>query len=347
MLNYNISLSSFNSFGIDTYARRFFRYNQLDQLQNFIKDVNQHNQDLVVFGGGSNILLTEPLDPVVIHPVNKHIHITDSGNDKVTISADAGVVWDDLVSFSLDHNLYGIENLSMIPGNCGAAPIQNIGAYGAELSEVFLKLEAVDLHTGEIHKFTGQDCEFGYRDSIFKTVAKGKFCINRIYITLEKNGSLNLDYGSIRETLETMEISSPTPTDVSNAVRRIRGSKLPDPQKLGNAGSFFKNPIVRKPQYENLLSQWPDMPGYSLSDERKKIPAGWLIDRAGWKGYRHGNAAVHERQALVLVNLGGSSGREILELAETIRRDIDNRFGILLEPEVNIWNRQARQIALA
>lgn len=315
-------------------------------LQNFIYDHPDLTSTGTVLGGGSNVLLTEPLESLVIHPNNQSVSILEESESDALLSIDAGVNWDEIVKFSLEHNLYGLENLSMIPGNCGAAPIQNIGAYGVELCEVFEKLEATDLFDGSISQFSHSDCEFGYRDSIFKRKAKGRYCITRIYLRLTKIPKLSLDYGSIRNTLEDMRVDDPTPADVSRAVRSIRSSKLPDPQKTGNAGSFFKNPIIDTSFYHSLKEKWAGLPNYPVSEGKVKVPAGWLIDQAGWKGYRHGKAGVHDKQALVLINFGDNTGSDVRELAVMIRNDIFNKFNINLVPEVNIWNRFGEHIGL-
>ena len=346
MIMHNVPLNSYNTFGIQTSAKTLFSFTDPDQLQEYVIDHKHDNQNLVVLGGGSNILLTDPIEAIVIHPANRSISVIEETREEVLLRAEAGLVWDDLVHYALEHNYYGIENLSMIPGNCGAAPIQNIGAYGVELCEVFEKLDAVDLYSGELVSFSHSECEFSYRNSVFKNQAKGLYCITGIYLRLSKIPKLNLTYGAIQDTLDGMNVSSPTLHDVSRAVRDIRSSKLPDPEKTGNAGSFFKNPIIESGFYESLLKRWPEMPCYRISDEEVKIPAGWLIDQAGWKGYRYGNAAVHNRQALVLINLGNSTGREIMELARKIRQDIYDHFGIRLEPEVNIFDNHGENILL-
>ncbi len=346
MISYDISLLNYNSFGINQKAKQFFSFEDQTALQNFIYDHPELTSSGIVLGGGSNILLTEPLESLVIHPENEAVSIIEESESDAVLCIGAGVNWDDLVKFSLERNLYGLENLSMIPGNCGAAPIQNIGAYGVELREVFEKLEAADLTDGSITQFSHADCEFGYRDSIFKREAKGRYCIIRIYLRLHKTPKLSLEYGSIRRTLEDMNVTEPTPADVSRAVRYIRGSKLPDPQKTGNAGSFFKNPIISNSFYNSLKEKWPDLPNYPVSETSIKVPAGWLIDHAGWKGYRHKNAGVHDRQALVLVNLGDKTGKDVRELAAMIRDYIFHKYGIELEPEVNIWNRHGQHIGL-
>ncbi len=346
MLSHDIKLDSYNTFGIKTTAKVLFSFTTPEQLQEFIQSDKKDPGSVIVLGGGSNILLTEPLERAIIHPNNRDIEVVEETTTEVVVRAEAGLVWDDLVHFALDHQYYGIENLSMIPGNCGAAPIQNIGAYGVELCEVFEKLEAIDLQTGALVSFSKQECEFGYRDSVFKNQAKGLYCVTDIYLRLSKIPRLQMSYGAIQKTLDQMGVSSPDLGDVSKAVRHIRSSKLPDPETTGNAGSFFKNPVIETDFYQSLIKRWPEMPSYPVSENKVKVPAGWLIDQAGWKGYRHGNAAVHDLQALVLINLGNSSGREVMELAKKIRMDIYEHFGIRLEPEVNIWDRCGRNIEL-
>ncbi len=346
MIMHHVQLDNYNTFGIKSRARKLFTFDQTEELQEYIRSNDKSPGSVVVLGGGSNVLFTDELRTTVLHPANRTITVEEETPTEVTVRAGAGVVWDELVNFALDHGYHGIENLSMIPGHCGAAPIQNIGAYGTELCEVFEKLQAVDLNTGNTVIFTSPECEFGYRNSVFKTRARGQYCITDIYLKLSKLPRFNLEYGALQATLDEMGVATPDLWDVSKAVRHIRSSKLPDPGKTGNAGSFFKNPVIEKTFYESLQKRWPDMPCYKISETHVKVPAGWLIDKAGWKGFRYGKAGVHDKQALVLINLGDTTGKEVLELARKIREDIYQHYGIELQAEVNIWDRHGRHIEL-
>ena len=255
----------------------------------------------------------------------------------VHAKAGAGENWHEFVLWTLAQGLSGVENLSLIPGTVGAAPIQNIGAYGVELSEVFLKLEAINLNNGVLHTFRAKDCKFGYRDSIFKKALKGKFCITQVYFRLSTHAQLRLEYGAIQRTLAEQQITQPTPRDLSKAVVAIRSAKLPDPATLGNAGSFFKNPTIDTAHFARLQNQYPNMPNYPQGDQRIKVPAGWLIEQCGWKGKRVGETGSYEKQALVLVNYGAATGAEILALSEAIQQSVAEKFEIQLEREVNLW----------
>lgn len=290
----------------------------------------------MVLGGGSNILFTRNWLGLIAHMAIPGIEIIGEDSDHVQVAVGAGENWHSLVIWAVDQGYGGIENLSLIPGTVGAAPMQNIGAYGVEIKDVFHSLEALELKTGKVVRFYREDCLFGYRTSLFKTEQKGNYIITRVFFTLNKNHSLNTSYGAIEETLGEKGIDNPTIKDVSDAVISIRQSKLPDPAVIGNAGSFFKNPVVEKAHYEALEALHPEIPHYKISEKEEKIPAGWLIEQCGWKGHRNGEIGVHDKQALVLVNHGLGKGIDIRKLAMEIMRSVKDEFQIELEPEVNM-----------
>ena len=330
----NISLKPYNTFGIDANAKQFVEITDTAQ----ISELHSNNllNDIFVIGFGSNMLLTSDIDKLVLKISTKGKEIISESNNKVIIKAAAGEDWPEFVLWSIDKGLYGLENLSKIPGNVGTSPIQNIGAYGTEIKDTFYKLEAFEIATGKTKTFYNADCNFGYRESIFKKEEKGKYIITDVYFELEKQGELNLSYGAIKSKLEEKGITNPTPKDVSDCVIEIRKSKLPDPKEIGNSGSFFKNPVISADTFNVIKQKYPDAPSYTLENGDIKVPAGWLIEKSGWKGYKKGDAGVHEKQALVLVNYGNAKGKEILDLANEIRQDISDKFGIDLEIEVNI-----------
>jgi UDP-N-acetylmuramate dehydrogenase len=330
----HFSLKKHNSFGIGAFAAQLVVVKTVEELQQACLLPNPQKQ---VLGGGSNVLLTGDLPGLTIKNEIGGIQIVDENEDAAVIEVGGGVVWHDLVLWSIERGLGGLENLSLIPGSVGASPIQNIGAYGVELKDVFDSLEAVKLATGEKQHFNHADCQFGYRDSIFKRGLKGQFCIISVRFRLSKKPVINTNYGDIQRTLAEMGISQPTIKDVSNAVIHIRQSKLPDPAVIGNAGSFFKNPELEAADFQRFAVKFPQAPNYPQSDGRVKVPAGWLIEQAGWKGKRFGDAGCHAKQALVLVNYGGAKGAEILALAKKIQASVLEQFGIELTPEVNIW----------
>lgn len=335
-VSYNASLKSYNTFGIDVKAKQFISVNSLEELKQVLK--NNYSEDLFVLGGGSNMLLTRDINTTVLHIGLKGKKIVEQNHDFITIQVNAGENWHETVLWTLENNWGGLENLSLIPGNTGTAPIQNIGAYGVELKDTFVSCEAIDVQTLELVNFSKEDVEFGYRDSIFKHKVKGKYIITSVTFQLSKrNHALNTNYGAINEALKEMGIKEPGIKDVSAAVVKIRKEKLPDPKILGNSGSFFKNPVIKAEKLKILQTEYPDMPFYRVSEEEVKVPAGWLIDKAGLKGYREGDAAVHKNQALVLVNHGSATGSEILGLAKTIQQKIMKQFRIELQPEVNIF----------
>ncbi len=330
----NISLKPYNTFGIDANAKQFVEITDTAQ----ISELHSNNllNDIFVIGFGSNMLLTSDIDKLVLKISTKGKEIISESNNKVIVKAAAGEDWPEFVLWSIDKGLYGLENLSKIPGNVGTSPIQNIGAYGTEIKDTFYKLEAFEIATGKTKTFYNADCNFGYRESIFKKEEKGKYIITDVYFELEKQGELNLSYGAIKSKLEEKGITNPTPKDVSDCVIEIRKSKLPDPKEIGNSGSFFKNPVISADAFNVIKQKYPDAPSYTLENGNIKVPAGWLIEKSGWKGFRKGDAGVHEKQALVLVNYGNAKGKEILDLANEIRKDISDKFGIDLEIEVNI-----------
>ena len=331
----NISLKSYNTFGIDVLAKHFVSVSNLDALKEILSLKTYPNK--LILGGGSNMLLTKNQDALVIHVNLKGISIIFEDEDSVIIQANAGENWHEFVLWCLKHDYGGIENLSLIPGNVGTAPIQNIGAYGVELKDVFVSCEGLSLETNKIKSFLKADCNFDYRNSIFKQREKGKYIITSVTFRLTKKAhKLNINYGSIVTQLEQKHITKPTIQDVSKAVIAIRESKLPNPKEIGNSGSFFKNPVVSKVHYNALVKNFKDIPSYTISDDEIKIPAGWLIEKAGFKGKRFGAYGVHKKQALVLVNYGGAKGIDILNLSKLIQKTIKKLFDISIEAEVNI-----------
>lgn len=337
MLTYfNKSLQPYNTFGIDVRARKFISVDSIQDLRQVLQST--YASELFILGGGSNMLLTRDLDKTVLHISLKGIKKISETEDQVLLEAMAGENWHEFVLYCIANDYGGLENLSLIPGNVGTTPIQNIGAYGVEIKDHFVSCKALNRQTLEIREFSLQDCEFGYRDSIFKNSLKDQFIVLSVTFALsKKNHKLNTSYGSIDTYLEGHGIAHPNIKDVSDAVIAIRKSKLPDPKELGNSGSFFKNPIVERERFLELRQSFPEMPFYELSEDEIKIPAGWLIDTAGLKGYREADAGVHQKQALVLVNYGGATGSEILNLSRKVQRKIREKFGIELEPEVNIF----------
>ncbi|HFB99818.1 MAG TPA: UDP-N-acetylmuramate dehydrogenase [Phaeodactylibacter sp.] len=329
----NKSLQSLNTFGIEAKAESFVEVHSVKELQGVLKE---NNASIFVLGGGSNLLLTKDIKGLVIHNNIKGRKIEREFKHVAYVSAGGGENWHQFVLWTIEKGLGGIENLSLIPGRVGASPIQNIGAYGVELKDVFHRLEAVELATGELRVFRKKDCAFGYRESIFKKKYKGKFCITKVVLKLSKRPKINLTYGAIAQTLALQNIKNPTIKEVSNAVIQIRSSKLPDPAELGNSGSFFKNPEISKRQFRSLQKAFPHIVFYPLKNEKIKIPAGWLIEQCGWKGKRIGNTGCHAQQALVLVNYGNATGKEIQTLALKIMDSVKTKFGIELKMEVNV-----------
>jgi UDP-N-acetylmuramate dehydrogenase len=327
----NISLKPYNTFGIDVLAKRFVSVNSIQELVDILGVEN----DIFLLGGGSNMLLTKDIDKLVVHLNIKGIEVFDHENDTVNVHCGAGEDWHQFVLWCISKDFGGLENLSLIPGNVGTSPIQNIGAYGVEIKDVFHELQAVEIASGKIKTFSLEDCQFGYRNSIFKNELKGKYIIANVTFKLTtKSHKLNISYGALKAHLENsgkLDIRA-----ISDAVIAIRSSKLPDPMVIGNGGSFFKNPVVSKQFFENLLEKHSKIPHYIISDGQVKIPAAWLIEQCGFKGKRFGDAGVHAKQALVLVNYGKASGKEILDLANQIQTKVKESFEITLEIEVNI-----------
>ena len=305
-------------------------------MQSLLKDKRFLSVPKMILGGGSNILFTGDFNGLIIRNRIEFVKIISGDENYIFISAGAGMNWHSFVLFTIDQNYPGLENLSLIPGCVGAAPIQNIGAYGVEIKNTFHQLNAVNMNDGSLRTFTAEDCRFGYRDSIFKQEERNRYAIVDVTFRFQKNAPLNTTYGTIEEQLKIMNISHPTIRDISNAVIAIRKSKLPDPEIIGNAGSFFKNPEVRIDFYNKLKENYPEIVGYSSTSGNFKLAAGWLIEQCGWKGKRIANTGMHEKQALVLINYGGATGKELIVHAENVRKSVLEKFGIELEMEVNI-----------
>jgi len=332
----NYPLLKLNTFGIDVKAKYFTSINTINELIEVTKTNVFKDLELLILGGGSNILFTKDFDGLVILNNIKGKEIIEQNQQSIFLKIGAGENWHELVMYCVDNGWGGIENLSLIPGNTGTAPMQNIGAYGVEIKETFVELEALEISSGKIVKFNNSDCEFGYRESVFKNKMKNQYIILNITLELKKNPVLNINYGDVKAILESQNIKNPDIKEVSNAIISIRQSKLPDPKKIGNSGSFFKNPIVSLNLLELIKKKYPNVVNYEINENEFKIAAGWLIERAGWKGKKFNNYGVHEKQALVLVNYGLANGMEIFELSEKIILDIKDKFGIKLEREVNI-----------
>lgn len=336
MISENISLKKHNTFGIDVKAKRFVRVTDMQELLELFAGGFFSGGDHLLLGGGSNILFTRDYDGLVVQLGLGGIAGSEAGEGRVLVKAGAGVEWDELVGYCLEHNYGGIENLALIPGSVGASPIQNIGAYGVELKDVFHSLKAFDTAGGEIRTFNSEECRFGYRDSVFKRELKGRYIITEVSLLLSSTHVPDISYGALREALDRMGKPCHDIRAVAMAVAEIRRSKLPDPAETGNAGSFFKNPVVGQEAFTKLQAENPGMPHYQAGPGHYKLPAAWLIEQCGWKGKRDGQAGVHHGQPLVLVNHGGASGKDILRLAERIRGSVKERFGLMLETEVNI-----------
>lgn len=334
-IQHNISLKPYNTFGIDVKAKQFISVTTITDLKSIYSERREVSK--FILGGGSNMLLTKDIEALVLHINLKGKHIISQTEGYAYVKANAGENWHEFVLWTLDNNFGGLENLSLIPGNVGTSPIQNIGAYGVELKDTFYSCDVLNLDTLEIETFKNSDCKFDYRNSIFKQEAKGKYIILSVIFKLTTNNHvLHTNYGAIASELEQMQISKPTIQDVSKAVISIRKSKLPDPNDIGNSGSFFKNPMICKDAFVKLQENFPNVPHYVVSEDEVKVPAGWLIETAGFKGKSFGNYGVHKKQALVLVNYGGASGHDILELSKLIQHTILRLFDITIEAEVNI-----------
>jgi UDP-N-acetylmuramate dehydrogenase len=330
----NFLLKEYNTFGIAATAKYFASFSSVEELEELLD--NKSIPFKMILGGGSNILFTRDYNGLVLKNAIPGIKILNEDNEYMYVNAGAGVRWHDLVLFCIKNNYAGMENLSLIPGNVGASPMQNIGAYGVEVKDIFNELEAFHLKDKTIVKFSARDCEFGYRDSIFKRQLKGQFAILNVTYRLKKNPVFNISYGAIEKELEKMKIQNLSIKAISDAVIHIRTSKLPDPAIIGNAGSFFKNPVIGKSELKKIENTQKNIPYYEAGENKYKIPAGWLIEQCGWKGYRKGDAGCYEKQALVLVNYGNATGKEIYKLSEEIKISVQEKFGIELEREVNV-----------
>ncbi len=329
----NISLKKYNTFGISVFAKRFISVDSVYELQQLLKV----EKDFFLISGGSNMLLTKDVEKLVIHINTKGISIDKEDDNFVYLTVNSGENWHDFVLWCVSQNYGGIENLSLIPGNVGTCPIQNIGAYGVEVKDTITVVEGLEVASGKILTFSNKDCKFGYRNSIFKNTHKGKIIITSVGFKLtKKNHQLNTSYGAIETHLISNKITNPTLKDISDAVISIRKSKLPDPKEIGNSGSFFKNPVIPMSQFLKLKKEHPTIPSYLISDTEIKVPAGWLIEQSGFKGKRFGDAGVHHKQALVIVNYRNASGQDIYELAKKIKQTVQKKFKISLEIEVNI-----------
>ncbi|MBL0063440.1 MAG: UDP-N-acetylmuramate dehydrogenase [Bacteroidetes bacterium] len=331
-----VSLRPYNTFGLEVNAARFVEVSSLAELRELILDPALKSLPKFILGGGSNILFTQDFNGLIIRNRIRGIEITNESEEYARVKAGAGEVWHSFVLWTLDHNLAGLENLSLIPGSVGAAPIQNIGAYGVEIKDTFYELEAMSLEDGSLTTFSREECKFGYRDSIFKREAKNKFVIVSVTFQLSKKPALNTSYGAIEQELKAMNVQNAGIREISQAVINIRSSKLPDPAKIGNAGSFFKNPEVEISIFEKLKSEYPDLVGYKTGNNKMKLAAGWLIEQCGWKGKVSGHVGMHKQQALVLVNYGGATGSELIQHARTVQSSVREKFGVELEMEVNI-----------
>ncbi len=336
----NISLKKYNTFGIDVITKYFFALKSIDQLTDFFeyKKLSSVISPLstCILGGGSNILFTKNFEGIIVKNELTGMKIIKEDEHHVYVKAAAGENWHRFVLFCLEHNLAGVENLALIPGNVGASPMQNIGAYGVELKDVFYELEAFHIEDKKLVIFTNNDCEFGYRESVFKKKYKDQFIITQVIFRLSKKANLNTSYGAIEEELIKMKIQTPTIQNVAQAVINIRSSKLPDPAQIGNAGSFFKNPTISNTFFTELKNNFPGLVGYPLADGNVKLAAGWLIEQCGWKGFRKNDAGCYSKQALVLVNYGNATGKEIYDLSEEVLQSVRQKFNVLLEREVNI-----------
>lgn len=331
----NFDLSAYNTFGINVHCNRFVEYDNIEELQGLVRSFAATDFPLLLLGGGSNLLFTDDFRGTVLHSAIKGIEVQDDG-EYILVKVGSGEVWDDFVSLCITNGWYGVENLSHIPGEVGASAVQNIGAYGAEAKDIIYNVEAVGIATGELAEFSNEDCGYAYRHSKFKAEWRGKYIITHVTYRLAKQFIPCLEYGNLRSELNERGMVNPTAAQVRSVIIDIRNAKLPDPNVTGNAGSFFMNPIIGKDKFVELLKANPGMPHFIVDATHVKIPAGWLIEKCGWKGKSLGHAGVHPKQALVLVNLGAASGKEIVRLCKAIQEDVANKFGIPLVPEVNI-----------
>ena len=336
----NYSLKEHNTFGIDAKCRRFIEFEDDDEAVEVAKILRESATPYIIIGGGSNLLLTKDFDGIVVRSGIKGHYFEETGDRSletvVRMTCGSGEVWDDMVATSIKAGYYGMENLSLIPGDVGASAVQNIGAYGMEAKDLIVSVEAVEIATGQVMTISGKDCGYGYRQSKFKQEWKNRYLITHVTYQLSTSFQPHLDYGNIRQELEKKGITEPTAQQVRDIIIDVRNAKLPDPKVMGNAGSFFMNPIVTRQKYEHLAAQYPMMPHYEVDGSYEKIPAGWMIEQCGWKGKSLGRAGVHNKQALVLVNRGGATGAEIVALSDAIRKDVKTKFDIDIFPEVNI-----------
>lgn len=332
----NISLKPYNTFGIDVLAKQFAAFTNISELEELLINPKlQTSNPKLVLGGGSNILLAKNFDGTVLKNEITGIDAAYEG-EHIYVTCGAGENWHKVVMYCVDKGFAGMENLALIPGNVGASPMQNIGAYGVEVKDVFHSLEAYHLHDKTAHTFSLNDCEFGYRESVFKRKYKGQFVITSVTYRLNKKPDFHISYGAIQQELERMGVQDVSIKAIAEAVINIRSSKLPDPKVIGNAGSFFKNPQIEQVHFEKLQKEFPSLPSFPVDDTHVKVPAGWLIEQCGWKGFRRGDAGCYDKQALVLVNYGAATGTEIFDLSETILQSVKEKFSITLEREVNI-----------
>ena len=337
LLQEHIPLDTLNTFGVKAQARYYVRINDVQQLQDLLSSPLLHKLfPRLILGGGSNVLFINDFEGIVLHVAINGIAVVKEDQDHVWVQAGAGVNWHTLVLYCVRHGYAGIENLSLIPGTVGAAPVQNIGAYGVELSDVFSSLNALEVSPGSVRTFHQEDCAFGYRSSIFKNELKGQYIILNVTLKLNKKPAFRVDYGAIASTLKAMGAQTLSIKAISEAVIYLRRRKLPDPVRLGNAGSFFKNPVVSQAQFKQLKASSPQIPGYQQLHGHFKVPAAWLIEQCGWKGQRHGTVGVYDQHALVLVNHGGATGKAIYQLSQSIQQSVRDRFGIALVPEVQV-----------
>ena len=332
----NISLKSLNTFGIEVKAKYFTEIQSLENIIELLETKEYKNNARLILGGGSNLLLTKDVDALVIKNNLKGISIVKETDDTVWVKCAAGEVWHEIVMWCIEHNYGGLENLSLIPGCTGASPMQNIGAYGVEIKDTIYELDAIHLETGKQQLFSKSDCEFGYRESVFKHQLKNQFIITSVTFQLAKNPTFRIEYGAIKQELEAMHVSELSIKAISQAVINIRSSKLPNPKEIGNAGSFFKNPEVSTETYLKLKQEFPNLVAYPLENSNYKLAAGWLIEQSGLKGLQIGDAGVHKLQALVLVNYGKATGKEIFDLSTLVLETVNAKFGVTLEREVNI-----------
>ena len=329
------SLKAHNTFGIEACCRRFVEFASLDEAREAARMAREEGGELLIVGGGSNLLLTKDFDGLVLHSAILGVDALKRDGE-VLVTAGSGVEWDWLVSYCTAQGWHGMENLSLIPGDVGASAVQNIGAYGAEAKAIIDRVQAVRISDGEVVWFSNEECRYGYRESRFKHEWKNKYLITNVVYRLSERFEPRLDYGNLRSELQRKGISEPTAEQLRQVVIDVRRAKLPDPKELGNAGSFFMNPVVGREQFDRLLADNPQMPHYYIDEAHEKVPAGWLIDQCGWKGRTVGRAGVHDKQALVLVNRGGATGQEIVALCQSIQHDVQEKFGIVIQPEVNI-----------